>query len=89
MPNTIKPSLEQIKLINEYLLFDSPNEEQYDNITFLATQICKTPISTITLIDTTRQWFKSKVGISDAETPREVAFCAHTICQPDLLMASR
>ncbi|MGL4384644.1 MAG: hypothetical protein ACRCS4_05000 [Flavobacterium sp.] len=35
MPNTIKPSLEQIKLINEYLLFDSPNEEQYDNITFI------------------------------------------------------
>ena len=76
MPNTIKPSLEQIKLINEYLLFDSPNEEQYDNITFLATQICKTPISTITLIDTTRQWYKSKIGFTHNENPIEHSFCA-------------
>lgn len=76
MPNTIKPSLEQIKLINQYLLFDSPNEEQYDNITFLATQICNTPISTITLIDTNRQWFKSKVGFTHNENPIEYSFCA-------------
>ena len=76
MPNTIKPSLEQIKLINEYLLFDSPNEEQDDNITLLATQICKTPISTITLIDTTRQWFKSKIGLTHNENPIEYSFCA-------------
>lgn len=76
MPNTIKPSLDQIKLINEYLLFDSPNEEQYDNFTFLASQICNTPISTITLIDTTRQWFKSKIGFTHNENPIEYSFCA-------------
>lgn len=76
----------RLAALHNYHILDSESEQSYDDITKLVAIICETPMSTLSLVDANRQWFKSKVGISDAETPREVAFCAHTICQPDLLM---
>ena len=51
---------QRIDILNRYFLFDSDIEIDYENITSLASVICNTPISTITLVDEKRQWFKSK-----------------------------
>jgi PAS domain S-box-containing protein len=57
-------------------------EAAYDDIIRLAAETCDVPIALITLVDGSRQWFKARIGLQVAETPREVAFCAHAIKSP-------
>lgn len=73
---------DRLSALRDYRLLDSGAEKLYDNLTILASQICNTPISLISLVDEHRQWFKSKVGISVAETSREISICAHAIQKP-------
>lgn len=73
----------RIEALNSYEILDSIPEIEFDNITFLASTLCNTPISTITLIDKYRQWFKSKVGITNSESSRESSFCSLAIEKSD------
>ena len=70
---------ERLKALKGYEILNSISEKEFDRITELASIICNTPISLISLIDENRQWFKSKKGIDISETPREIAFCQYTI----------
>ena len=72
----------RLAALKEYGIMDSLPEEEYDNITSLASRICGTPISLITLLDEERQWFKSAVGLDIKETPIEYAFCSYAILNP-------
>lgn len=64
-------------------LLDSLPEQMFDDIVRVASNVCGTPIALISLIDEDRQWFKAKVGLQASETPRDQAFCAHAILEPD------
>ncbi len=81
-----KDERQRLMALKHYDILDTPPEQTFDDITTLAADICKTPISLIVLIDEDRQWFKSKVGVELEETPRELAFCNFTIIGRDLMM---
>ena len=71
--------------LDELQLLDTLPEAVYDDIARLASVLCNTPMATITLVDTDRQWFKAKHGMADSETPRSMSFCAHAILSPGSL----
>jgi GAF domain-containing protein len=70
---------ERLAALKEYRVLDTGTEQPYEDITTLAAHICQVPMAMISLVDEARQWFKARVGITRVQTPRETAFCAHTI----------
>ena len=84
-PDDEEQRLENLK---EYDILGSSPEIVFDEITELAAEILQCPVSTIQFMNEDKQWFKSKYGLPDdlVETPRDLAICAHTICQNDLLL---
>ena len=74
---------ERLKALHRYEILDTVPEKSFDDVTLLASNICDTPMSVISFVDENRQWFKSKVGMAESETPRDTSFCAYGILQPD------
>jgi GAF domain-containing protein len=76
----------RLATLRDYGVLDSVAEPVFDDIAFLASYICGTPIAMVSLVDEGRQWFKARVGIDVQETSRDVAFCAHAILEPDEIL---
>lgn len=76
----------RLAALRRYRILDTDPEQAFDDLTLLAAHICEAPIALITLIDTDRQWFKSRVGLSATETHRNVSFCTHAIQKPHEIM---
>ena len=91
VPGAVPASLpkneeDRIKKLLDYRVLDTDAETVYDDLSAIAAQICGTPTALVSLVDVSRQWFKAKVGIEATETPRDIAFCAHAILQPEVMV---
>ncbi len=74
----------RLKALKHTQLLDSAPEERFDRLTRLVKSYFNVPIALISLVDMDRQWFKSKQGLTACETPRDISFCGHAICQNGL-----
>ncbi len=83
-----KPANEEARVIalDKYAILDTDPEQSFDDLTLLASYVCKTPMALISLVDEDRQWFKSRVGIDASETSRDIAFCSTAILQSDVFV---
>jgi GAF domain-containing protein len=83
-----KPANEEARIaaLDKYAILDTDPEQSFDDLTLLASFVCKTPIALISLLDENRQWFKSRVGLDATETSRDIAFCSTAILHPDIFV---
>jgi anti-sigma regulatory factor (Ser/Thr protein kinase) len=78
----------RLAALRRYRILDTAPERAFDDLALLASHICGTPMALITLVDENRQWFKARVGVTNAETSRAVSFCTHAIHRRDLFIVS-
>jgi diguanylate cyclase (GGDEF)-like protein len=76
----------RLQALRQYGILDTPAEPKFDRIVRLAARLLDMPISLVSLVDETRQWFKAKIGLDASETPRSMAFCAHAIQGEDVMV---
>ena len=78
--------VERIQALYRYGILDTAPERDFDDLASLASTACSTPMALISLVDRERQWFKARVGLTAAQTPHDIAFCAHAILQRDVFI---
>lgn len=76
---------QRLQALLDLQILDTPAEQLYDDIVEMAAELCGAPVALISLLDQDRQWFKARVGLDIDHTPRDVAFCNHTILQQETL----
>lgn len=76
----------RVEKLQSYNVLDTEMEPIFDEITNTAAAICNTKISLISLVDESRQWFKSKCGLEAPETPRDISYCGHAIMSDEIFI---
>lgn len=79
VPTSCVPETSRLAALLETGLLDTPPEASFDGITYLAKMLMGAPMSAISLVDQSRQWFKSRQGFDLTETPRSESFCTHAV----------
>jgi len=77
---------QRLQALNLLAVMDTAPEAVFDGLANAASLVCEVPITLVTFVGATRQWFKANKGLAGiSETPREAAFCAHAIAADDFL----
>jgi GAF domain-containing protein len=76
----------RVEALHKMALLDSPSEERFDLITREAKERFNVLLAAITLIDESREWYKSCAGGTQTEGPREISFCGHALLANDLFI---
>jgi GAF domain-containing protein len=76
---------ERIAALHALNILDTPPEERFDRLTRITRRAFHVPIALVSMVDTSRQWFKSSGGLSFCETSRDISFCAYAILDEDIL----
>ncbi|PHK28379.1 hypothetical protein VF12_32940, partial [Nostoc linckia z15] len=77
---------QRLEVLHQYQILDTPPEVVFDGLAQLAANFCETPIALITLVDAEREWFKSKIGVTTSQVPRNISFGSYTICENQILI---
>lgn len=77
---------DRLREVYKYKLTEKLSDENLESVLEIASEICKMPISLISIVDENRQFFQVKKGLDASETPRDISFCGHAINKPDELM---
>lgn len=80
-PEIPKNESQRLQALQACRILDTVSEERFDRLTRLAKTYFNVPIALISLVDSERQWFKSKQGFDAEETSRDISFCGHAILQ--------
>ncbi len=75
----------RLQTLADYNIVDTPAESDFDDIVALASRICETKVSLVSMVEESRQWFKASHGYDGADTPREAAICSHALLEDDIL----
>jgi PAS domain S-box-containing protein len=76
----------RLEVLRRYAILDTFPEQDFDDLARLAALICGAPIALVSLVDRDRQWFKSKIGITEEQTSRDASFCAHALLKTDVMV---
>jgi signal transduction histidine kinase len=76
---------QRLAALRSYDILDTPVEGAFEDITCIASLVCRAPIAAVNLVDENRQWFKSEVGLGVREMPLDASFCAHALLQNEFL----
>ncbi len=77
---------ERLAELRGFGILDTPPDDDYDRLVQLASVLCGTPMAALTLVDGTRQWYKSRVGLPVQQISREQGFCAHAILDSERVL---
>ena len=72
--------------LKELAVLDTPEEQAFDDIVFIASRTCDTPIALISLLDDDRQWFKARVGLDVCQTDIAQSVCQIDVDEADMLV---
>ncbi|MFK2905659.1 PAS domain S-box protein [Dyella ginsengisoli] len=85
-PRLPENETERLALLHALDVLDHTPDPALDRITRTAARLFRVPIALITLVDSNRQWFMSRVGMKVRETPRNDSMCGHAILEPGTMV---